>query len=67
MSAQSTPSTIAELSNLGTITVTRTFSWLDMCIRAWGPEWNAPDHNIYNFNNRHFDSTDMTYQGIYGP
>lgn len=68
MSAQSVPSTIADLSNLGAAVVTRSYSWLDFCIRSWGPEWNAPDHRVYNFSSgRSYDSTDKTFQGIYGP
>lgn len=44
-----------------------TYSWMDMAIRAWGSEWNAPDHNIYKFSNsRGFDSTDRSRNGIYG-
>ena len=36
-------------------------------MRAWGSEFHAPDHDIYNFSQgRHFDSTDMTENGIYG-
>ena len=46
-------------NNLGSPVTTRTISMLDMVTRAWGSEFNAPDHNIYQFsNNRGFDSTD---------
>jgi hypothetical protein len=39
-----------------------------MVERAWGSEFFAPDHRIYQFGGvRFFDSTDMGYTGIYGP
>jgi hypothetical protein len=54
-------------SRLGSKVSTRTISWLDQCVRAWGGEFNAPDHNIYVFSNgRGFDSTDRGQTGIYG-
>jgi hypothetical protein len=38
-----------------------------MVIRQWGSQYQAPDHNIYQFSNgRGFDSTDMYTTGIYG-
>jgi hypothetical protein len=52
---------------LGNKVTTRSISWEDECIRAWGGEFNAPDHNIYVFSNgRGFDSTDRGQTGIYG-
>jgi hypothetical protein len=51
---------------LGKPVTTRTFSWLEMCSRAWGSEFRAPDHRIYQFsggNNK--DSTDLGTTGIY--
>jgi hypothetical protein len=52
---------------LGYNVTTRTFSLVEMVARAWGSNFRAPDHNIYNFNQgtRHFDSTDMGTTGIY--
>lgn len=62
-----TASTIANLANLGSPVSTRTISWNDQCSRAWGSEFKAPDHKIYQFSgNRNFDSTDMGSTGIYG-
>lgn len=59
--------TLARLSNLGDKVTTRTTSWLDLAQRAWGSEFHAPDHGIYEFSNgRKFDSTDMSLNGIYG-
>jgi len=53
-------------NNLGSPVTTRTLSWMDQAIRAWGSEWAAPDHGIYEFSNgRKFDSTDLTNDGIY--
>jgi len=58
--------TLQQLSNLGNAPVVRTFSWLDMVMRAWGSEFNAPDHGIYEFSGgRKYDSTDMNNTGIY--
>lgn len=52
--------------NLGSPPSTRTVSWLDMATRAWGAEWRAPDHGVYEFSNgRKFDSTDMGNTGLY--
>jgi hypothetical protein len=46
----------------------RQFSLLEMVERAWGSEFNAPDHGVYQFsNNRRFDSTDLGTTGIYRP
>lgn len=44
----------------------RQFSWADMVHRAWGSEFYAPDHGIYDFAGRLFDSTDKYLTGIYG-
>jgi hypothetical protein len=58
--------TIQQLSNLGTPVTTSIVSWHDLCVRAWGSEWNAPDHDIYKMSNgRGFDSTDQTSNGFY--
>lgn len=55
------------INNLGARVVTRQYSWLDRVQRAWGPEWNAPDHGVYVFSGgRKFDSTDREDTGIYG-
>jgi hypothetical protein len=52
---------------LGSRVSTKTISWLDQVMKAWGSEFHAPDHRIYQFgggNNK--DSTDMGLTGIYG-
>ena len=55
-------------NNLGSKVSSRTILWNDLCMRAWGSEFKAPDHNIYQFsNNRNFDSTDTGTTGIYTP
>ena len=67
MSANTPVQTIGQLSNLGNPVTVRTISWNDLCIRAWGSEFNAPDHKIYQMsggNNK--DSTDQGTTGIYG-
>jgi hypothetical protein len=57
---------LAQLRNLGNKVVTRTISWQDMVMRAWGAEWNAPDRGIYEWSSgRKFDSTDRNDTGIY--
>lgn len=54
-------------ANLGFKVSTRNLDWGEMCIRAWGSEWAAPDHGAYEFSNgRKFDSTDKGVTGIYG-
>lgn len=54
------------ISNLGSPVVSRTINWMDLVIRAWGSEWAAPDHGVYQFNSgRRYDSTDLTDSGIY--
>lgn len=56
-----------QLFNNGSPVVTSTWSALDLVSRMWGPEWRAPDHNIYLWNNgRGFDSSDQSRGGIYG-
>lgn len=51
---------------LGLPVTSRSFSFKDMAIRAWGSEFNAPDHGVYEWSNgRRFDSTDMGQTGIY--
>jgi hypothetical protein len=53
---------------LGSPVTTRTLSWRDLAMRAWGSEFYAPDHNVYQFsNNRGFDSTDSSQGGPYSP
>lgn len=52
--------------NLGKPVTTRQFSLLEMVERAWGSEFRAPDHRVYEWSNsRGFDSTDMGTTGIY--
>ena len=52
---------------LGNKVSTRTYSWSELPLRAWGGEFNAPDHGIYEWSNgRKFDSTDKDRTGIYG-
>jgi hypothetical protein len=54
-------------TNLGRRVVTRDTNWLDLCQRAWGPEFTAPDHGIYQFSNgARKDSTDKYLTGLYG-
>lgn len=58
---------LSHLSDLGAKVTVRTTSWLDLCMRAWGAEWSAPDHKVYQFSNgREFDSTDQSNMGLYG-
>ena len=53
-------------NNLGSQVSTSQRTWMDMAVRAWGGEWNAPDHRIYQFSNgRGFDSTDQGTTGLY--
>lgn len=53
---------------LGSKVSTRTTSWNELVQRAWGSEFNAPDHKIYRFGGgaRNFDSTDKGLTGLYG-
>jgi hypothetical protein len=52
--------------NLGLPVTWRSFSFKDMAIRAWGSEYSAPDHGVYEWSNgRRFDSTDRGRTGIY--
>lgn len=54
-------------NNLGHKVTTRNIDWGEQCRRAWGSEWGAPDHGVYEFSNgRQFDSTDRGETGIYG-
>jgi len=51
---------------LGLPVTWRSFSFKDMAIRAWGSEYSAPDHGVYEWSNgRRFDSTDRGYTGFY--
>lgn len=53
---------------LGLPVTTRQFSWNEMARRAWGSEFSAPDHRVYEFSNgRGFDSTDRGDTGFYKP
>ena len=53
-------------ASLGLPVTSRTFSWTEMCRRAWGSEFSAPDHRVYQFSNgRGFDSTDRGVTGFY--
>jgi hypothetical protein len=53
---------------LGNQVTSRQFSLAEMVERAWGAEYAAPDHGIYEMSNgRRFDSTDMGTTGIYRP
>jgi len=57
---------MTNLNNLGYKVSTRETNILDLAMRAWGSEFNAPDHGVYEFsNNRKFDSTDRGQTGIY--
>ena len=52
--------------NLGAPVTWRTYNYLDMVIRSWGSEYNAPDHGVYEFSGgRKYDSTDLNATGIY--
>ena len=58
---------VVDPKNLGAKVSTRTTYWADLVHKAWGSEFFAPDHKIYQFsggNNK--DSTDMGLTGIYG-
>lgn len=55
-------------ASLGQPVSTRNFSLTELVTRAWGSEYFAPDHRIYQFGGvRFFDSTDLGFTGIYGP
>ena len=68
MGTQTQPDqSLATLNTINTKVTTRTTSWLDLAQRAWGGEFKAPDHGIYEFSNgRKFDSTDQSDEGLYG-
>jgi hypothetical protein len=57
--------TQAQLNNLGSPVTSQNYSWGDIVRRAWGSEFNAPDHNTYQFSGRNYDSTDRGLTGIY--
>ncbi len=58
----------AKLNNLGFKVHTQKLDWADMVRRSWGPEFNEPDHGVYEWSNfRQFDSTDKGQTGIYNP
>lgn len=53
-------------ASLGAPVTTRSFSLNEMVRRAWGSEFSAPDHGVYEWSNgRRFDSTDLGTTGIY--
>lgn len=55
-------------SSLGQQVSTRQFSLTELVTRAWGSEYFAPDHRVYQFGGvRFFDSTDLGFTGLYGP
>ena len=55
-------------ASLGLPVTSRVFSWNEMCRRAWGSEFSAPDHRVYEWSNgRGFDSTDRGTTGFYTP
>ena len=55
-------------NNLGGKVVARTISWQSMVTQAWGSEFHAPDHGIYEFSNgKKYDSTDQSQGGVYEP
>jgi len=54
------------LNNLGFKVTTRDVTILELAEQAWGAEFRAPDHGIYEWNNgRKFDSTDRGTSGLY--
>jgi hypothetical protein len=54
-------------NNLGYKVTTRLLDWNQKVRGAWGSEFSAPDHGMYEFSNgRKFDSTDRGLTGIYG-
>lgn len=58
---------VVDPKNLGNKVKTRVTNWLDLAMRAWGSEFHAPDHGVYEFSNgRKFDSTDKGLTGLYG-
>ena len=53
-------------NNLGYKVTWRDYSEQQLVEDAWGTEFFAPDHGIYEFSNgRKFDSTDRGITGIY--
>ncbi len=57
---------MALANNLGFKVHTQTIDWGQLCRRAWGSEFNAPDHGMYEFSNgRKWDSTDRGTTGVY--
>lgn len=53
------------MTTLGPKVTSHSYSWADLVHRAWGSEFNAPDHGAYQFTGRRFDSTDKGSTGIY--
>lgn len=51
--------------SLGYAVSVRTYSLDAMVRQAWGGEFGAPDHGVYVFGDRKFDSTDRSESGIY--
>lgn len=63
-----TPATNAATRQITSRVTTGTINWQQLVERAWGSEYSAPDHNVYEFGNgRGFDSTDRGRTGIYNP
>lgn len=52
-------------ASLGHVVTKRDFSLEEMVSREWGSSFRAPDHRIYNFQGRGFDSTDIGTTGFY--
>lgn len=52
--------------SLGYKVSSRTINWESLVVQAWGSEFRAPDHGVYEFSNgRRFDSTDQSQNGFY--
>lgn len=53
--------------NLGHRVSTRDLNWADLCHRAWGSDFFAPDPGVYEFGGgRRYASTDKGLTGLYG-
>jgi hypothetical protein len=52
--------------NLGHRVSSRDLNWADLCHKAWGSDFYAPDPGIYEFTGRKYDSTDKGLTGLYG-
>ena len=56
---------VLNINNLGYPVTTRSFTMRQFAVIAWGDQWGQPDHDIYEFPNREFDSTDQYTTGVY--